>query len=430
MYLHEKILTCFSGLIGFEDTYNADVPLIDEDLRLSRSGQTVNRLHDLLTYENLMLTATQFGRVTVRPWSATLAYKPSAIVSFDNKVWMAIRANTNTQPVAGDDWKETTLLSSFLRQKYNQSVLDLISSIFTEKKLNEQAKTLLSDRPLYVGQGYINNAITKTGAFRGLELTVKNPDTLVLLRYLGLQLTQAQVGLKVYIYHSSSVTPIRIIVLNQASQITFQWHKLTEEMLMQFQNLEASNTGGYWYIGIYDDDLEGSLVEKQMSLDGVYDCGSCTDVIENQNLYSGWKNLIRVKSFHVEESDLFVDNSLFDRKDMIYDDVMTPGINLQFSVQCDLTQVLCMNNNVFTDALSQQLIVNFLKSMAFTLRNNVQHEKIAQLAALALGDNDNPGETHKLDKSKRAISVDLSGLSRVCSTKGIAKFKQKSVWSR
>lgn len=425
------MVTCLAGQIGFSNAYSDEIEDIDDDLTASSSGRYIDQLHDLLTLENLTLTADNFVKQTVKAWSDTKNYKLGAIVSHNNKTWRAIRANNNVQPVGGEDWKETTLLSAFLRNKYNSSVLKLVDALITEKKLNEQSRTLLADKPLFVGHGAIQDAIPNTGAFRGLKIAITNPDTSVLLRFIGLQMTRAQSNMKIYVYHSSRETPITVFTLNQASNVTYQWHTVVETALA-YHDLSSQAAGGYFYVGYYEDDIvqPGSVIAKQIDFSGQYACGSCSDAIENSTLYNNWSGLIKVSSFYVKNENLdLVDRTLWDADDELREDQVTYGLNLQIAVKCDITDLMCRNSNIFTDVLAQQLKVDFLETLLFTVRNNNQHEKLSRLAALALGDQQNPGEYAKLEKAKRAFSIDINGISKVCAKCVSGQFKQKSVWS-
>jgi len=431
MYRHDKILTCFTGLIGFSDDYDVEVPEIDADLNESSSGRYVNELHELLTYENILLTASNFVKIQVKEWDSAKNYKLNAVVKDGVKVWRAIRANNNIQPVEGDDWSETNLFSAYLRTKYNSAVINLVDKLFTEKKLNEQARTLLDDQTLFVGHGAVQDAISNSGAFRGLKIAVKNPDTSIVLRWLGLQLTGAQADFKVYIYHSSRATPIKVINFAHGSLVTYQWHKIEETLLSYLDLSLDQSAAGYFYIGYYEADLTGGIqvISKQIDFTGHYDCGTCSDAIENSRRYNSWSNLFSVQSFYVRAEDLdLVDHTLWPSSKERNEDMMTPGLNAQFAVECDLSDVLCRNTRIFTDALAQQLKVDFLKTMLFTSRNNNQHEKLSRLSALALGDEQNPGELDELDKTRKAVSIDLNGLSKICSKCVSGKFKAKSVW--
>jgi hypothetical protein len=103
MYRPDKILSCFTGHIGFRDDYDSNIPAIDADLTESRSSRYVTELHELITYENLLLCAKQFSQVTVKPWDNAKAYKLNDIASNGGYIWRALRQSTNVAPVVGND---------------------------------------------------------------------------------------------------------------------------------------------------------------------------------------------------------------------------------------------------------------------------------------------------------------------------------------
>jgi len=430
MYQQAKVIKCLSGLIGFSNDYNSNVPDIDEDLLASRSGRYVNQLHELLAYENILIAANQFNRYTPKVWNDTKNYKTGEVIAHENVLYRALRDNVNKSPEAsGDDWATTNAFSHYLRTKYTQSALAMIDTVVQSNKLNGTARTLFASRPLFVGQGYIQHQITKNGAFRGIRITLRNADTIMLLRAIGLQTTAAQNGIKVYVYHSSRLSPVKIIEVNQPAGIQYTWHVLTEEVQLAFKELSAHTLGGHWYIGVYEDELTGNLIEKEVSFTGAGSCGSCTHAVENSNLYRSWSSLIGVKSFYVAEENTYVDKSLWDETDEVYDDRRAFGINLQFAVECDITDVLCENSGVLTTAFAQQLKVDMLRALSVSLRNNSQNEKIAALAKYELeGSEGKPGEGAALQRALKALHVDLSGMSKLCAGKSLTQFSQSSVW--
>jgi hypothetical protein len=107
------------------------------------------------------------------------------------------------------------------------------------------------------------------------------------------------------------------------------------------------------------------------------------------------------------------------------------GINLQFSIQCDISNWLCQNTNVFAGALMQQVTVELLNQMAFSLRSNTLKERAAQLAASALDNQEGGqhGEAKKLTQAIAAMSFDLSRVNSIClpcDTRNTVKMS--SVW--
>jgi hypothetical protein len=86
------------------------------------------------------------------------------------------------------------------------------------------------------------------------------------------------------------------------------------------------------------------------------------------------------------------------------------------TVQCDVSSLICKSKNILTDVLARQITVDLLQEMTYSLRDNQQKQKVAQLAAVALDNQENGqyGEAKKLNKAVQALSFDLSQISDVC----------------
>jgi hypothetical protein len=423
MYNHTTILNCLSGLIGFESSYNADHPEVDQDLLNSDSGIYINSsLHPLLTYDNILSISELFSRVNVRVYSAAVTYKVNDIVKQGADVYQSLQSgNSGHSPTASPTWwRKTNLLSAYLRRVYGGSVIKLFSQLFTEKKLNQAAKTLLSNVSLFEGVGRITDRITKTGRLVGYKITVMNPDTVATLSHIGLQLDQAQNPVTVYLYHSSSNVPVQTFTLNHTKSIQFQWHQITSEIL-SFMS-DTVNAGGSYSLVYYEDELTGSAIKKDVSFSGKNTCGSCSEAVVNSSLYNKWSKFISIQPFSVSASDLPRDGSnnivhqMWDEEREIYQDDVTWGLNLQMTVQCDVSSLICKSKNILTDVLARQITVDLLQEMTYSLRDNQQKQKVAQLAAVALDNQENGqyGEAKKLNKAVQALSFDLSQISDVC----------------
>jgi hypothetical protein len=432
MYNHQSIINCLSGLIGFESSYNADHPSIDEDLLTSDSGVFVNSsLHPLINYDNILSIAEQFSKINIRIHSTTATYKIGDIVKSGVDVFQSIQNANNNHPTSDTTWwKKTNLLSAYLRRMYSGSVLKLFSQLFTEKKLNEVAKSLLAGVHLYEGVGNITGRITKTGKMVGFKISISHPDIAAILSHIGLQLDTAQNPVNVYLYHSSSDQPVKVFTINHTKSIQFEWHSVSSEVLSFLS--DSINAGGTYYLTYYESELTGSAIKKDISFSGKNLCGTCSDAIINSNLYNKWSRFLSIQPFYVNAVDLPGDHSLWDETKEILVADTTWGINLQLSVQCDVSMLICRSKNILTDALSKQLTVDILTEMTYSLRDNQPKQKIAGLAAIALDNQENGqyGEVKKLTKAIQALSFDYSTMSDAClpcSSSGVSKLK--SVWS-
>jgi hypothetical protein len=415
MYNHALIKSELRGLVGFESSYNTDHPAIDAALLASSSGVYVNHLHPLLSYDNILVAAEQFSAVTVRAWSNTATYKTGDIVKGGDDIIYQSLQNTNLNNAVTDTgwWAPTTLLSAYLRRLYDNASIKLFGQLFTEKKLNEAAKTLLSDSRLYEGSGNITGRITKSGRVVGYKIDLKHKDTVAILSHIGLQLDTAQNPVNIYLYHTSSNQPVQTFALNHTRSIQFQWHVITQEVLSL---LSTDIAGGSYRLVYYEDEITGSAVKKNISFSGLSHCGNCSEAAANKSLYANWSKYISIQPFYVNAADLPGDNSLWDEDKEIFTDNTTFGLNLQLTVQCDVTGVITRNKSNVTNALAQQLVVDLLNEMAFSTRDNQLKQKLGGLAAIALdnAENGQAGEAKKLKDIIKALSFDLSGLSEVC----------------
>jgi hypothetical protein len=417
MYTHSIILPCLRGLIGFERSYNSNYPDVDTDLQESASGVYVNSgLHPLFTYDNIWAIAEQFGKVDVKAWDDAVTYRTNDIVKEGTDIYQSVQnANLNQTPSASPDyWRPTNLMSAYFRRLYDGSVLKLLNRLFIDKKVNEVAKSLHANINLFEGVGSIDKRIQKQNRLVGLRISILNPDTVAMLNYIGMQVDTVQNPLNIYLYHSSSDVAVKTFALNQTKSVQFQWHKITQEVLAYLN--DTINAGGHYYLCYYEDELTGSAIRKDISWLGKNNCGYCSEAIANRQLWNKWSKYISIQPFYINSADIKEDKKLWDEERELYVDDTNWGMNIQMSIQCDVTNWMCQNSNVFIDALGKQITVDLLNEMAFSMRSNQAKEKLAGLAAVALDNQENGqyGEAKNLAMAIKAISFDFSNLSAAC----------------
>jgi hypothetical protein len=430
MFNNEKAITCLKGLVGFEQPYVTEIPDLDADLTTSASGIIVGSAYmPLLSYENITACAHNFAQALVKPWVSTVAYRKNAVVKVGSDIYYALQTGTNQNPTASGSeyWAKTTLLSAYLRRMYESSSVKLVTALGNHKKLKEAGKQLLGTVMMYEGQGNIYKRLQRSSRFVGLRLTLREPDTVAQLTKLGLQLHAPQADFKVYLFHSSSTDPIRVWTLNHTKTFTFQWHVITQETL-SFLGTETA-PGGHYYIGYDEDEATVDAVDKDIFWDG-RGCGSCTEAVVNRQWYGKWGKFMTVQPFYVTGFT----GQLWDEESEVYVEGRTWGLNFQMSVQCDLTTLMCSNTVAFADALSKQITVDLLNDMAFSMRDNQLKNRAAQMAAVALDNQENgqSGWMRMLNKSIESLDFDFSNLSGMCNpcAQGRNQARKVSVWGR
>jgi hypothetical protein len=409
MYNHSVITSCFAGLIGFEQSYNQDHDLLDSDLVQARSGLLLS--HPLLSYDNLLSVSEQFSRVNVRVWQAGTYWKDN-IVKKDDDIFQSLEDGNTALTTDTAKWRKTNLISAYLRKVYNNSVIRLFASIMTQKKIGEVAKSLLGNINLFEGAGNITGRITKSSRFVGFKIRLRSRDTIAIIHAIGLQVDTAQNPITLYLYHTSSNIPVKTFTINQTKSIQWEWHKVVDETLAYMS--ETINAGGSYYLGYYEADLTGSAIKKDLNWNGVAACGTCSEGLINNMRYKQRSPYVSIQPFYVNAP--LVAGQLWDETSEIFVYDSNFGLNLQLSVQCDVSAWLCQNTNIFTDALYQQLTVDILSQMAFSLRDNQAKEKIAALAATALDNQEGGqhGEAKKLQTAIDGVSFDVARVNSIC----------------
>jgi hypothetical protein len=402
---------------------------VDDDLVQSSSNLYVGSgMHPLLSYENILSCAQDFGKIGIKDWSATVNYQRDAVVKVGTTYYRALAATINQVPASTPTvWKPTTLLSAYLRKIYTNSSTKMLHALFSKKKLNEASKQLLGNVILFEGQGNISKRIDKSTRFVGLKLTLKHPDTIGLISKIGIQVDTPQPDLDIYLYHTSSNTPIHVWTLNQTNSVKFQWHDVAQKILA-FVDDEV-NAGGHYYIGYYETVLVGQAIAKEVKWDGS-GCSHCTEAVANRALYDKWGKFLDVQPFYVNAQP--APDGLWDEDQELYVDDTNFGLNFQMAVQCDVTRIMLAHSNALADVMAKQLTVDLLTELMYSMRDNQLKQKVAAMAAVALDNQENGqmGAVKILQKSIEAVDFDLSNLSPVCNpcNDGNSAYKKRSVW--
>ena len=403
-------MECFAGLVGFTQPNDPAYPKIDADLTLSRSRKFIQRTHALCSLENIYNVAPEFNSFDYPAWVAQ-AYAADVIVSNANVLYKSSEATLITDvPGASAKWVVYSPFSNWLREIYQNACMGLISDLILYKKLNEVGKSLLDSMRLYEGFGMLADKIIKRSRFVGVQFEIKNQETMtVSLNWIGLQLTQPQATLNLYLYHSSVEDPLQVFPITIDKQNTFTWAQLEVPAVMDVYSAN-NDSSGVFILGYYEDDLAGQAVKKQMNLSGA-PCATCS--MYNINAYKSWSKHVRISSIEVAEEGLDADRNLFDTAFLSSAKDTNFGMNLAISVFCDLTSMFCGNTALFADALAKRLALDILQEIAFNTRLNAISDKTKALAMAEL----NPeGESFKREyyDEIKGLNIDFSGFSSEC----------------
>lgn len=414
-------MACLTGLAGWRQNENPDYPRLADGLTASLTGLYYQDAHPLVNIENLDQALKNYDAYSYPAYTEHGVYAIGDRIRYttDSKVYEATAAIADAPAIlAPGDWEEVNLFSQKIDALTRASLNKVAATMFTQKKLDEVAKSIFENVQLFGGVGDLMSKEVKQGRFVGFELQMKQQrDVSMLIQRIGTQFSMANPDFKLYLFHSSQSEPVEVISMNLTKANAFQWTAQSPAVALKGLG-DQLFPGGTYYLGYYEDELQGQAINKAYDF-GAVPCGSCNNDLA---LYSQWTRFMKVTPFYVP-SEYLIDilpsdpggPLLWNINANQYTYQKNYGLNLDLTSACDVTDFLCRQKRLFTDAVTLQVAVDVLSELAYSTRNNVIAKETRDLAMWALQDQDkNLGLNSRLEKSIGALSFDFSDLSDAC----------------
>ena len=369
MFNPTTIQQCMVSLLGWRNDANPDVPQITSpELLQSDSGLIYNDFHPLLSIENIV----------------------------------------NTLP-------EDKTIDDYLAEKVASGISKGLTKVMIEKKLNESTKTLLNSSKLFDGIGRFQDTIISDGSFVGIEVEIfPSYGTKVIIDKIGLQFTQPQTNLPIYIYHTSQIDAIKVVSATTTKQNSLEWLTLSETIDFAYLS-DQYDSGGMFYIGYYQDGISGQAIKKDFNwMQGP--CNTCRGGANAMKIWNERLNFVRVVPVEVESSNLN-GIQMFDYTKRKYTPVNNFGMNFGVTVQCDVSDYLCEQKFVLTDLIGKQVAVDILNDMKHSTRlNRIANVSQNMIIRDLEGDRETnePGLAVRLSNSIKAVDFDFSKIDSPC----------------
>jgi hypothetical protein len=369
MFDPTKIQQCMVSLLGWRNDANTDVPQItDPSLLQSDSGLIYNDFHSLLTIENI----------------------------------------TNSIP-------EDKTIDDYLNEKVASGINKALTKVVIEKKLNGSTKTLLNSSKLFDGIGRFQDTIISTGSFVGVELEIyPSYGAKVIIDKIGLQFTQTQTNLAIYIFHTSQIDPIKTVTASTVKSNSLEWLTLSETIDLSYLSNEY-DSGGLFYIGYFQDDINGQAIKKDFNyLKGP--CNTCRGGANAMKIWNERLNFVRIVPVEVVSGNLN-GTQMFDYTKRGYVPTNNFGLNFGVTVQCDISDYLCEQKFVLSDLIGKQIAVDILNDMKHSTRlNRIANVSMNMIIRDLEGDNETqePGLAKRLSNAVKAVDFDFSKIDSPC----------------
>jgi hypothetical protein len=420
MFDSKRVRDGFHGMVGLLQT-DSDYERIDQDLLLSGSGRFVNDLHPFFTHENFyhcvpMLEMYDTQVLKQRVWSETETYQKNDLVLSGTELFVSLQeSNINNDVVDASFWAKTTLYSNYFRRKLNYAYSESVRAVINRKLgIDSQANKI----SIYDGRGS-NAHVPKSGRFVGYKVLLHKPNLTFSLNAVSVQLTQGQT-LNIYVYRANDPTPYKII------PVTHQQANKMESFRVSDVDFSSGMEASEFYIGYYEDDLTGFAVKRDV--DTISMSRSCCND-SSYNFFQKYNNYVNFRGFYVDDNNIDSTNRelAWSNNEEIVINGNNFGINLNFTVSCDLTDLIIEQKTLFTELVLQTLKVSLLNDLVNTLRDN----KVANnLRGLILSSGSIQEyikiESDRLGKRLSEVSLDVNTLDSVCLPHDNAKRKIKT----
>ena len=435
----QEIQQALLHVVGWQQDYNPQNQ-IDNDLCQSESGLTFQGAHPLVTLANVRAIMPDDYLYFYPEWNQIQTYKKGTKVRHNGFVWIANYDNVGIQPEASDfnmdfnndfgselagAWVKYNMQSDFVRQLTVNGINTAIQTFIQEKQLQQETRNLLERRTFFDGAARLQATIDPSGKIVGFEIVpVRSMGVTTKIERIGLQMVGATGKVKLYLFHSSQVAPMRTIELDFTNTNGgFQWFTPSEPIYLPYipgTDGDGNDSGGAWFLCYNQNELPFGMQALNVSKDwSVEPCQTCLG-----GSIESWRQMtkyLQVSPFCINAPADFTEYpEMFDIGQLGYTNTMNYGMNVEISVGCDLTDFIISQRQIFATVIQKQVAANVLRTIAMNPDVRVNRNQVNVTRDELLYEIDGApqgratGLGYELKQAYKALSIDTRGLDRVC----------------
>lgn len=421
----QDIQNALLPVVGWQQDYNPQNQ-IDDALTQSESGLTFQGAHPLCTLANVRAIMPDDYLYQYPAWDNSTAYAIGAKVMHNNSIWIAKHANVGSEPANNNnDWKPYNMVSDFVRQLTVNGINTAVQNFIQEKQLQQETKNLLERRTFFDGAARLAATIDPTGKIVGFEIVpVRAMGVTTKIERIGLQMVGATGTVRLYLFHSSQIAPMRVIDLTFTNTNGgFQWFTPSEPIYLPYisgGDGNGNDAGGAWFLCYNQNELPAGMRALNVSKDwSVEPCQTCLG-----GSIESWRQMtkyLQVSPFGIHAPLDFAEYpEMFDIGQIGYTNTMNYGMNVEISVGCDISDFIISQRAIFATVIQKQVAANVLRTIAMNPdvrvnRNQVnvtRDELLYELDGAPTGRASGLG--YELKQAYRALELDTRGLDRIC----------------
>lgn len=422
-----EICEALKNVCGWEQSYDP-AKAIDDNLTQTESGLYFQGAHPLLTLDNMEAIMPDDWGIQYPVWDALTQWKQNKVVQYGNDTngnklfWKAKADNVGEEPTEDSlFWSKYNILSDFLERMTRNGIATAIQTFTQIKQLDKETRNLLERRTFFDGAGRIRATLQNNHKLVGFEIVpVRAMGVTAKIEKIGLQMTGGTGVVRMYLFHSSQIDPIKTFDLNfTVTNGGFQWFPLTDCYLPYIS--DKNNAGGSWFLCYNQDELPTGMEAINVSKDWSREpCGTC-----NMGSVEVWRELtkyLQVTPFMYNAPETFAEYpELWDIAYTMYTRTQNYGLNCEITIGCDLTDFIISQRQIFQTVIQRQVAAIALRTLAMNpnVRVNRNQSNATRMDILYELDGNTSGVRpgglgYDLKKSYEALQIDTQGLDRIC----------------
>lgn len=422
-----EICEALKNVCGWEQSYDP-AKAIDDNLTQTESGLYFQGAHPLLTLDNMEAIMPDDWGIQYPVWDALTQWKQNKVVQYGNDTngnklfWKAKADNVGEEPTEDSlFWSKYNILSDFLERMTRNGIATAIQTFTQIKQLDKETRNLLERKTFFDGAGRIRATLQNNHKLVGFEIVpVRAMGVTAKIEKIGLQMTGGTGVVRMYLFHSSQIDPIKTFDLNfTVTNGGFQWFPLNDCYLPYIS--DKNNAGGSWFLCYNQDELPAGMEAINVSKDWSREpCGTC-----NIGSVEVWRELtkyLQVTPFMYNAPETFAEYpELWDIAYTMYTRTQNYGLNCEITIGCDLTDFIISQRQIFQTVIQRQVAAIALRTLAMNpnVRVNRNQSNATRMDILYELDGNTSGVRpgglgYDLKKSYEALQIDTQGLDRIC----------------
>lgn len=422
-----EICEALKNVCGWEQSYDP-AKAIDDNLTQTESGLYFQGAHPLLTLDSMAAIMPDDWGIQYPVWDALTQWKQNKVVQYGNDTngnklfWKAKANNVGEEPTEDSlFWSKYNILSDFLERMTRNGIATAIQTFTQIKQLDKETRNLLERRTFFDGAGRIRATLQNNHKLVGFEIVpVRAMGVTAKIEKIGLQMTGGTGVVRMYLFHSSQIDPIKTFDLNfTVTNGGFQWFPLNDCYLPYIS--DKNNAGGAWFLCYNQDELPAGMEAINVSKDWSREpCGTC-----NMGSVEVWRELtkyLQVTPFMYNAPETFAEYpELWDIAYTMYTRTQNYGLNCEITIGCDLTDFIISQRQIFQTVIQRQVAAIALRTLAMNpnVRVNRNQSNATRMDILYELDGNTSGVRpgglgYDLKKSYEALQIDTQGLDRIC----------------